>query len=163
MGINIPTNSSLGIDFLSIFFLFFSPTPFFFLLSMNLTVLAGILLAVTLATARRVSLDGKTMQAAGEPQEAMREAARPASLVEKMMNKRMKELATREEGHSTGGLVEKKKQAGVLNCTKRDKPCDPKKPNRCCRGLKCNKRLPRNGSYECNANHNDGPNHGRSR
>merc|ERR1719209_2396260 len=54
---------------------------------MNLAVLAGILLAVTLATARRVSLDGKTMQAAGEadePEEAMREAARPANLVEKI-------------------------------------------------------------------------------
>ena len=83
---------------------------------MNLAVLAGILLAVTLATARRVSLvsirylfflistqylidinqlaqntqGGKTMQAAGEadePEEAMREAARPASLVHNTMLK----------------------------------------------------------------------------
>jgi len=49
------------------------------------TVFAGILLAVTMATARRVSLDEKTMQAAGEadePFEAMREAA---SLVKKIM------------------------------------------------------------------------------
>ena len=81
---------------------------------MNLTVLAGILLAVTLATARRVSLvsirylfflistqylidinqlaqntqGGKTMQAADqadELEEAMREAARPASLVHNTM------------------------------------------------------------------------------
>ena len=36
--------------------------------------------------------------------------------VEKMMNKRMEQLATREEGHSTGGLVEKKRQAaGGMN------------------------------------------------
>jgi len=55
---------------------------------MNLTVFAGILLAVTMATARRASLGEKTMQAAGEaeePEEAMRESARPASLVEKIM------------------------------------------------------------------------------
>jgi len=52
---------------------------------MNLTVFAGILLAVTMATARRASLGEKTMQAAGKadkPEEAMRE---PASLVEKIM------------------------------------------------------------------------------
>jgi len=55
---------------------------------MNLTVFAGILLAVTTVTARRASLGEKTMQAAAkadEPDEAMREAARPASLVEKIM------------------------------------------------------------------------------
>jgi len=55
---------------------------------MNLTVFAGILLAVNMATARRASLGEKTMQAVGEndePEEAMREAARPASLVEKIM------------------------------------------------------------------------------
>jgi len=55
---------------------------------MNLTFFAGILLAVTMATARRASLGEKTMQAAGEadePVEAMREAAGPASLVEKIM------------------------------------------------------------------------------
>merc|ERR1711962_1648275 len=54
----------------------------------DLTVFAGILLAVTMATARRASLGEKTKQAAGkadEPGEAMREAARPASLVEKVM------------------------------------------------------------------------------
>merc|ERR1711962_1987500 len=76
MGINIPANSSLGIDFFSIFFVFF-----FFKANMNLTVFAGILLAVTMATARRASLVRK----ADEPEEAMREAARPASLVEKIM------------------------------------------------------------------------------
>merc|ERR1719334_874013 len=53
---------------------------------MNLTVFAGILLAVIMATARGASL--KTMQAAteaDEPEEAMREEIRPASLVEKIM------------------------------------------------------------------------------
>jgi len=72
---------------------------------MNLTILAGILLAVTLATARGVNLGGKTMQAAGEadePEEAMREAARPASLVEKIMR-------------AADGLVQKKKQAVGMN------------------------------------------------
>jgi len=72
--------------FLICFFLFFF---FFFKANMtDLTVFAGILLAVTMATARRASLGEKTMQAAGkadEPGEAMREAARPASLVEKVM------------------------------------------------------------------------------
>merc|ERR1719209_2542540 len=56
--------------------------------NMNLTVFAGILHAITMATARRASLGEKTMQAAGkadEPVEAMRDAARPASLVEKIM------------------------------------------------------------------------------
>jgi len=55
---------------------------------MNLTVLAGILLAVTMAKARRASLGEKTMRAADkadEPDEAMRKAIRPASLVEKIM------------------------------------------------------------------------------
>merc|ERR1712112_411222 len=83
MGINIPVSSSLGSNS-SHFFSFF----FFFSAKMNLTVFAGILLAVTIATARRASLGEKTMQAAGkadEPEEAMREAARPASLVEKIM------------------------------------------------------------------------------
>merc|ERR1712240_850040 len=80
--INIPGNSSLG-SVSSIFFRFF-----FFSAKMNLTVFAGILLVVTMATARRASLGEKTMQAAGkadEPEEAMRESARPASLVEKIM------------------------------------------------------------------------------
>merc|ERR1711915_219464 len=56
--------------------------------NMNLTVFAGILLAVTTVTARRASLGEKTKQAAGkadEPDEAIREAARPAKLVEKIM------------------------------------------------------------------------------
>merc|ERR1711872_246332 len=82
MGINIPASSSLG-SISSHFFHFF-----FFSAKMNLIVFAGILLAVTMATARRASLGEKTMQAAGkadEPEEAMREAARPASLVEKIM------------------------------------------------------------------------------
>merc|ERR1712240_645000 len=77
MGINIPASSSLG-SVSSQFFLVF----FFFSAKMNLTVFAGILLAVTMATARRASLGEKTMQAAGkadEPEGAMRES------VEKMM------------------------------------------------------------------------------
>merc|ERR1711872_899192 len=82
MGINIPGNSSLGSISSQFFFsLFF----FVFSANMNLTVFAGILLAVTMASARRASLDEKTMQAAGEadePVEAMREAA---SLVKKIM------------------------------------------------------------------------------
>merc|ERR1712114_35587 len=56
--------------FLQFFFVFF-----FFSAKMNLTVFAGILLAVTMATARRASLGEKTMQAAGEadePDEAKR-------------------------------------------------------------------------------------------
>jgi len=84
---------------------------------MNLTVFAGILLAVTMVTAKRANLVEKKMnkrmkldavlipdqptgglvekkkQAAAEADErvvALREAARPASLVEKEMNKRMK-------------------------------------------------------------------------
>merc|ERR1712112_435591 len=80
MGINIPASSSLG-SVSSQFFLLF----FFFSAKMNLTVFAGILLAVTMATARRASLGEKTMQAGGEaeePEEAMRESA---SLVEKIM------------------------------------------------------------------------------
>merc|ERR1711962_1876368 len=55
---------------------------------MNLAVFAGILLAVPMATARRASLGEKTMQATGEanePEEAMRGAARPARLVEKIV------------------------------------------------------------------------------
>merc|ERR1712215_239008 len=83
MGINIPANSSLGSVSSQFFFIFF-----FFSAKMNLTVFAGILLAVTMATARRASLVEKTMQAVGEtdePEEAMREAARPASLAEKIM------------------------------------------------------------------------------
>merc|ERR1712055_606946 len=82
MGINIPASSSLGSIF-TFFSLFF-----FFSANMNLTVFAGILHAITMATARRASLGEKTMQAAGkadEPVEAMRDAARPASLVEKIM------------------------------------------------------------------------------
>merc|ERR1711872_1084675 len=76
-----PGEFKLRIGFFSIFFAFF----FFFSAKMNLTVFAGILLAVTMATARRASLGEKTMQAAekaDEPEEAMRESA---SLVEKIM------------------------------------------------------------------------------
>merc|ERR1712180_488013 len=73
--INIPANSSLGS---------FSSQFFSFSAKMNLTVFAGILLAINMATARRASLGEKTMQA-DEPEEAMRESARPASLVEKIM------------------------------------------------------------------------------
>merc|ERR1712212_448994 len=95
MGTNIPANSSHRIDFLNFVFL-----PFFFFAkkrlfssflkaNMNLTIFAGILLAVTMVTARRASLGDQTMQAAAgkadEPDEATREAARPAKLVEKIM------------------------------------------------------------------------------
>merc|ERR1711872_148299 len=82
MGINIPAYSSLGL-ISSQFFPFF-----FFSANMNLTVFAGILLAVPMAAARRASLGEKTMQAADEadePVEAMRGAARPARLVEKII------------------------------------------------------------------------------
>merc|ERR1712114_124279 len=51
------------------FFNFFSHFFFFFSAKMNLTVFAGILLAVTMATARRASLGEKTMQAAEEADE----------------------------------------------------------------------------------------------
>merc|ERR1719283_398024 len=63
----------------------------------------------------------KIMQAAGkadEPEEAMREAARP---VEKMMNKRMKQLAVQVEAHRTGGGVEKNKQAARTENTQGEK------------------------------------------
>merc|ERR1711872_987424 len=96
-----PGKFKLRIDFFSIFFFFF-----LFSVKMNLTVFAGILLAVTMATARRASLGEKIMQAAGEadePEEAMREAARP---VEKMMNKRTKQAVR----------AEKKKQAADVQC-----------------------------------------------
>jgi len=56
---------------------------------MNLTVFAGILLAVTMVTAKR------------------------ANLVEKKMNKRMKLDAVLIPDQPTGGLVEKKKQAAA--------------------------------------------------
>merc|ERR1711872_740833 len=82
MGINIPAYSSLGLISSQIF-------PFFFFsANMNLTIFAGILLAVPMAAARRTSLGEKTMQAVGEadePVKAMRGAARPARLVEKIM------------------------------------------------------------------------------
>merc|ERR1712215_340717 len=97
MGINISANPSLRVEFFSIFFLYFN----FFKANMNLTVFAGILLAVTTVTARRASLGEKTMQAAAkadEPDEAMRKAARPASLVEKIMH-----AADDAEGPRTGG------------------------------------------------------------
>merc|ERR1711962_66467 len=79
---NIPANSSLR-SFSSQFFSLF----FFFYAKMNLTVFVGILLAVTMATARRASLGEKTMKAAGKAElgEAMKEAARSASKFEKIM------------------------------------------------------------------------------
>jgi len=67
---------------------------------MNLTILAGFLLAVTMATARRPSLGERTTRAAGkadEADEAMRAAAEPASLVEKIMR-----AADEMEGPGTG-------------------------------------------------------------
>merc|ERR1711872_414454 len=77
MGINIPAYSSLGLISSQIF-------PFFFFsANMNLTIFAGILLAVPMAAARRTRLGEKTMQNANEadePVEAMRGAARPARL-----------------------------------------------------------------------------------
>merc|ERR1719270_2140192 len=63
----------------------------------------------------------KIMQAAGEadePEEAMREAARP---VEKMMNKRMKQQPVQVEAHRTGGGVEKNKQAARTENTQGEK------------------------------------------
>merc|ERR1712180_124721 len=84
MGINNPANSILGSISAQFFFSFF----FFFSANMNLTVFAGILLAVPMAAARRASLGEKTMQAADkadEPVEAMRGAVRPARLVKKIM------------------------------------------------------------------------------
>merc|ERR1711962_601650 len=71
-----PGEFKLRIVFLNFFSYFF-----FFSAKMNLTVFAGILLAINMATARRASLGEKTMQA-DEPEEAMRESARP---VEKIM------------------------------------------------------------------------------
>merc|ERR1712212_1452814 len=65
-----PGKFKLRIDF-SHFFPFF----FFFSANMNLTVFAGILHAITMATARRASLGEKTMQAASkadEPDKAKR-------------------------------------------------------------------------------------------
>merc|ERR1711962_132451 len=64
MGINIPANSNLGSVSSQFFFIFF-----FFSAKMNLTVFAGILLAVTMATARIASLGGKIMRAADEADE----------------------------------------------------------------------------------------------
>merc|ERR1711872_1211728 len=78
MGINISASSSLG-SFSSQFFFPF----FFFKGNMNLTVFAGILLAVTMATARRASLVEKIMQAADEaekPDEAKRQSAEDAAI-----------------------------------------------------------------------------------
>merc|ERR1711962_1382300 len=74
MGINISANPSLRVEFFSIFFftlifLFFSFLFFFFSFfkaNMNLTVFAGILLAVTTVTARRASLVEKIMHAADD-------------------------------------------------------------------------------------------------
>merc|ERR1712112_494166 len=111
MGHKHPGAFKLRIGFFSIFFAFF----FFFSAKMNLTVFAGILLAVTMATARRASLGEKTMQAAGkaeEPEEAMRESA---SLVEKIM--RAAEEAD-EPARANGGC----KPAGT--------PCN--NSNECC-------------------------------
>merc|ERR1712112_426720 len=68
MGHKHPGAFKLRIGFFSIFFAFF----FFFSAKMNLTVFAGILLAVTMATARRASLGEKTMQAADEADEPAR-------------------------------------------------------------------------------------------
>merc|ERR1711872_879073 len=78
MGIHKHSGSSSLGPISSQFFSFF----FFFSAKMNLTVFAVILLAITMATARRASLGEKTMQAAGEADEP--EEARPASLVEKI-------------------------------------------------------------------------------
>merc|ERR1711872_774060 len=60
-----PGEFKLRIGFFSIFFCFF----FFFSAKMNLTVFAGILLAVTMATARTASLVEKIMRAADEADE----------------------------------------------------------------------------------------------
>merc|ERR1712112_360742 len=60
-----PGEVKLRIDFFSFFFFIF----FFFSANMNLTVFVGILLAVTMASARRASLDEKIMRAADEADE----------------------------------------------------------------------------------------------
>merc|ERR1712087_508341 len=70
MGINISANSRLNF--------FFYINLSFFKANMNLTVFAGILLAVTTVTARRASLVEKIKRAAAEaeePDEAKRESA----------------------------------------------------------------------------------------
>merc|ERR1711962_1662940 len=132
MGINIPANSSLGIEFFSII------SFFFVLANMNLTVFAGILLAVTMVTARRASLGEKTKQAAGkadEPDEAIREAARPAKLVEKIM----RAAAEAEEPD------EAKRESAMTTTTTTTTTCSNKYCNvatngpsdECCDGKRC--------------------------
>merc|ERR1711872_713222 len=125
MGINIPASSSLG-SISCPFFSFF----FFFSANMNLTFFAGILLAVTMATARRASLGEKTMQAAGvadEPVEAMREAARSASLVEKILGAAAADKANRA---ARGYVLESN------TCKTRGKLC--KNNDECCfRNCQC--------------------------
>merc|ERR1711872_408730 len=103
MGINIAASSSLG-SISCPFFSFF----FFFSANMNLTFFAGILLAVTMATARGASLGEKTMQAAGKadkPVEAMREAARSASLVEKILGNAAADEAKRAAAKCRGRYI----------------------------------------------------------
>merc|ERR1711962_707922 len=137
MGINIPANSSLGIDFFSIFFVFF-----FFKANMNLTVFAGILLAVTMATARRASLVRK----ADEPGEAMREAARPASLVEKIMRAaneadepdeaKRESIAEKNEIKAKMADEDKKDEADEVDDAKRNK-VDLRQKHEDCENEKC--------------------------
>merc|ERR1711872_459301 len=103
---NISANPSLRLS--SSQFFFFTLIFLFFKANMNLTIFAGILLAITTATARGPSLGEKAMQAAtkaDEPDEAMRKAARPASLVEKIMRAAAEadepDEANREAGDET--------------------------------------------------------------
>merc|ERR1711962_671355 len=109
---NIPANSSLRIGFFN-FFSFF----FFFSAKMNLTVFAGILLAVTMATARIASLGEKAMQ----------ESARPASLVEKIMR-------AADEADEPAGA----KRANGAFCTPKWQVCNTDY-NHCCKGMSCQK------------------------
>merc|ERR1719334_613318 len=74
---------------------------------------------------------------ADEPEEAMREAARP---VENMMNKRMKQNIVPVRANPTGGLVEKKKQAA--GCTADGDTCTTSQE--CCN-------FPETGCWTANA------------
>merc|ERR1711872_960925 len=89
---------------------------------------AGILFALTMATARTASFGEKSMQADGkadEPVEAMGEAARPASLVEKIMRAAGKADEPNEamrEAARPASLVEKiMRAADEADEAKRDK------------------------------------------
>jgi len=114
---------------------------------MNLTVFAGILLAINMATARRASLGEKTMQA-DEPEEAMRESARPASLVEKIMRAADKADEPDEAKRAAArlarlaSLVEKNMRAA-------DEAGEPAGAKRANGGQKMNKRMKQRKPIGC--------------